>query len=92
MLVFALVFLNPVRYILVQSKSRINCSYFPHTFQFHGHRATNLQVTYPIENSRKVNKSVKPALLMLDQCLSTSGKRLPGETSRPAAWNLRFRK
>jgi hypothetical protein len=88
MLEFALVFLSQFRYILGHSKVRINCSYFPHTFQSHGRPATHLYVTDPIENHRKLNKSVKPALLMLVQCFSTGGKRLPGKTSRPAIWDL----
>lgn len=92
MLVFALVFFSPFRYILGQIKARINCSYFPHTLQFHGRPATHLYVADPIENRRKVNEPIKPSLPMLEQCLSIGGKRLPGEMSWPAVWDLRSRK
>ena len=70
------------------SKTRINSSYFPHTSQIQGRPATHLYMADPIENCRKVNKSVKPTLLTLNQCFSTGGKRLPDETSRPAVWDL----
>ena len=52
----------------------------------------NLYVAGSIENRRKVNKSVKSALFVLEQCFSSGGKRLPGETSRSAIWDLSYGK